>query len=110
EDGKARWLTELFIKPKDDSPNFSPKYDNWRRRTKVPILILNATSLNTGHVWQFTASWMGEPPGIINTAIDGNERLRRMYYSDAPPAHRRVRLGHAVAASAGVPGLFEPLV
>jgi predicted acylesterase/phospholipase RssA len=109
EQSRPRWLNELFIKPRGEPDTFAPKYDNWRRQAKAPILILNATSLNTGHVWQFTASWMGEPPGIINTAIDGNERLRRMYYSEAPPAHRRIRLGHAVAASACVPGLFEPL-
>jgi hypothetical protein len=107
---QPRWLTELFIKPKSEPENFSPKYDNWRRQAKVPILFLNATTLNTGHVWQYTPSWMGEPPGSITTAIDGNEWLRRMYYSEAPSLHRRVRLGHAVAASACVPGLFEPLV
>lgn len=105
-----RWLNNLFIKPKGECEEFAPKYDNWRRRAKAPILILNATTLNTGHVWQFTASWMGEPPGDINTAIDGNERLRRLYYDEAPPAHRQIRFGHAVAASACVPGLFEPLV
>jgi hypothetical protein len=33
-----------------------------------------------------------------------------MYYGDAPPPHNRIRLGHAVAASACVPGLFEPIV
>jgi predicted acylesterase/phospholipase RssA len=110
EGNGPRWLNDLFIKPKGEPENFAPKYDNWRRRTKVPILVLNATTLNTGHVWQFTASWMGEPPGDINTAIDGNERLRRMYYTEAPPAHQGIRLGHAVAASACVPGLFEPLV
>jgi predicted acylesterase/phospholipase RssA len=32
-----------------------------------------------------------------------------MYYAEAPAAHRCVRLGHAVAASSCVPGLFEPL-
>jgi predicted acylesterase/phospholipase RssA len=108
EGDQPRWLNDLFIKPPGE-PEFKPKYDNWRRQAKVPILILNATTLNTGHVWQFTASWMGEPPGDINTAIDGNERLRRMYYPEAPQPHKQVRLGHAVAASACVPGLFEPL-
>ncbi|HEY1336062.1 MAG TPA: hypothetical protein VGF59_01065, partial [Bryobacteraceae bacterium] len=42
--------------------------------------------------------------------IDGNDRLRRMYYEEAPPQYRRMRLGQAVAASACVPGLFDPLV
>jgi hypothetical protein len=109
EGNEPRWFNKLFITPKGGPANFAPKYDNWLRQAKVPILILNSTTLNTGHIWQFTASWMGEPPGDINTAIDGNERLRRMYYDEAPPPHRKVRLGHAVAASACVPGLFDPL-
>jgi predicted acylesterase/phospholipase RssA len=110
EEQHPRWLNDLYIEPKGEGELFSPKYDNWRRSAKVPILILNATSLNTGHNWQFTASWMGEPPSGIDTAIDANYRLRRMYYEDAPAPHDRIRLGHAVAASACVPGLFEPIV
>jgi predicted acylesterase/phospholipase RssA len=108
EDDKIRCLNQLRIKPAG-TIDFEPKYDNYTRKNKVPILVLNATSLNTGHVWQFTASWMGEPPGDIDAAIDGNERLRRMYYYDAPKGHRGISLGHAVAASTCVPGLFEPL-
>jgi predicted acylesterase/phospholipase RssA len=110
EETQERWLNDLFIKPKGEGEQFAPKHDNWRRRTKVPILILNATALNTGHNWQFTASWMGEPPSSIDTAIDANYRLRRMYYGDAPAPHNKIRLGQAVAASACVPGLFEPIV
>jgi hypothetical protein len=110
EGKQPRWLNDLFIQPKGEDKNFAPKHDNWRRASKVPVLILNATTLNTGHNWQFTASWMGEPPVAINTEIDGNYRLRRMYYEDAPSDHQQIRLGHAVAASACVPGLFEPMV
>jgi predicted acylesterase/phospholipase RssA len=109
ENHSARWLNELLIVPKGEDKNlFRPKDHNWRRSNKVPILILNATALNTGHNWQFTATWMGEPPGTIDT-IDANYRLRRMYYGDAPEGNRKVRLGHAVAASACVPGIFEPI-
>lgn len=112
--GKSkRWLNQMRIQPlsADGRPaeDFQPKYQNWGRYAKVPILVLNATALNTGHNWQFTATWMGEPPVGINTATDGNERLRRMYYWQAPPKYRDVRLGDAVAASACVPGAFEPL-
>lgn len=106
---RERVLKDLFIRPKDAAEDFRPKDHNWRRVDKVPILVLNATSLNTGHNWQFTASWMGEPPAGIAAHVDANSRLRRLYHKDAPPAHRSLRLGHAVAASAGVPGLFEPL-
>ena len=52
---------------------------------------------------------MGEPPGDINVAIDNNERLRRMYYQEAPPGHQKMRLGYAVGSSACVPGVFTPL-
>ena len=113
-EGKERWLNDLCITPlrDDGTPHieFKPKYDNWHRRNKVPVLILNATTLNTGHNWQFTASWMGESPVSIDPEVDANERLRRMYYAEAPEAHRRVRLGQAVGASSCVPGLFEPIV
>jgi hypothetical protein len=109
EQNKNRWLNELMIQPKGEPPGFAPKNHNWRRRARVPTLVINATTLNTGHNWQFTASWMGEPPGGINTEIDANYRLRRFYYDEAPPAHQRIRLGHAVAASSCVPSLFEPL-
>ena len=109
EGGKPRWLNELIIQPDGEDPDFHPKNDNWRRAAKVPMLILNATTLNTGHNWQFTATWMGEPPSSIDSEVDGNYRLRRMYYEQAPGDHKQIRLGHAVAASSCVPGLFEPL-
>jgi len=90
---------------------FKPKFSNWRRRAKVPILLLNTTSLNSGHNWHFTASWMGEPPGLTGQEVDMNERYRRLYYGDAPTDElRNYPLGYAVAASAGVPALFDPLV
>jgi hypothetical protein len=52
---------------------------------------------------------MGEAAAGIDSEIDGNDRLRRMYYSEAPKDYQKVRLGQAVGASAAVPGLFEPL-
>ena len=103
------YLDDLKIKPLGSIPDFSPKLHNWGRRVKVPILVINATTLNTGHPWQFTATWMGEPPGSIDTAIDANERFRRMYYDEAPQPFRRFPLGRAVAASSCVPGLFDPV-
>ena len=119
-EGEAeRWLNDLFVEPVARDPEtgelqpeagFSPKAHNWRRGNKVPILILNATSLNTGHTWQFTASWMGEAASATAGQIDKNDLLQRCYYCEAPDGHRSLRLGHAVAASACVPGLFDPLV
>jgi predicted acylesterase/phospholipase RssA len=108
---RPRWFNDLYVKPAGEASNFHPKYDNWRRSAKAPILSINATTLNTGHNWQFTASWMGEPPVGIETDVDASDRLRRMYYWQAKAAGKdKVRLGDAVSASACVPGLFEPLV
>ncbi len=110
---EPRTMPELLVKPADqpDSHPFKPKFSNWRRRAKVPVLLLNTTSLNSGHSWHFTGRWMGEPPGSIGTEIDVNERYRRLWYEQAPKdQHKNYRLGYAVAASSCVPGLFEPLV
>jgi predicted acylesterase/phospholipase RssA len=105
-----RYLRDLMIQP-FGSEDFRPRYDNWRRRSKVPVLVLNATTLNTCHNWQFTASYMGEPPARgIDSEIDANDRLRRVYHEDLPGEFGGLRLGHAVAASACVPGLFDPLM
>jgi predicted acylesterase/phospholipase RssA len=112
-EGKPILMHNLRIRPADISEGdiFNVKTENWNRRNKVPMLVLNATSLNTAHLWQFTASWMGEPPGNIRQDVDAKQRLRRMYYHEAPvPYKNNVRLGHAVGASSCVPVLFEPLM
>ncbi len=109
---RPRPMSGLLINPagEADPPHFKPKFSNWRRRAKVPVLLLNTTSLNSGHNWQFTASWMGETPGLVGGEVDANARYRRLYYRQAPLAGlREYRLGYAVAASACVPGLFDPL-
>jgi predicted acylesterase/phospholipase RssA len=110
---EPRTMPELLVTPADQPDNqpFKPKFSNWRRRAKVPVLLLNTTSLNSGHSWHFTGRWMGEPPGSIGTDIDVNERYRRLWYEQAPKdEHKNYRLGYAVAASSCVPGLFAPLV
>ena len=101
---------KIFPKgPQGPDTRFDPKVSNWRRKAKAPILILNATTLNTGHAWQYTASFMGESPWSIDPNIDGTSRLRRFYHDRAPPAYQSMPLSKAVVASACVPGLFEPL-
>lgn len=107
--GQPWRMTDMFVTPLGSEDGFSLRYHNWQRQTKVPVLVLNATTLNTGHSWQFTASWMGEPPVGIDEQVDASRRLRRVYYRDAPEGHREPRLGKAVAASACVPGLFPPV-
>lgn len=103
------FMRDLMIKPKD-APDFSISQQNWERTNKIPQIILNATCLNTGHNWQFTASWMGEPPTYLSKDFDVKERLRRMYYKDAPEGYTAFPIGNAVAASSCVPVMFEPLV
>jgi predicted acylesterase/phospholipase RssA len=97
---------------------------------KIPVLTINATCLNTGHPWEFTSSWVGEPsltdPQMRR--IDTHRRLERLRFdatdADAAMQPRRLSeeqqrrrrnkmtqllLGDAVAASACVPGIFAPL-
>ncbi|WP_348799658.1 patatin-like phospholipase family protein [Flavobacterium adhaerens] len=103
------YMNDLFITPFGEE-TFRLNDDNWKRINKIPQLILNATVVNTGHNWQFTASWMGEPPTYISDEFDVKPRLRRMYYENAPEQYQKFRLGYAVAASSCVPVLFQPLV
>ncbi|PJJ07364.1 putative acylesterase/phospholipase RssA [Flavobacterium sp. 1] len=109
KDSLPIFMNDLFINPFGDE-SFKLNDDNWKRINKVPQLILNATAVNTGHNWQFTASWMGEPPTFISDEFDVKPRLRRMYYENAPEQYQKFRLGYAVAASSCVPVLFQPLV
>lgn len=101
-------MRELKIYP-PGSPHFFPRTDNANRQAKVPILILNATTLNTGRNWHFTAQTMGEP---ASDGIDAKViRLRRPRpsYNAMVKRQQDFPLGHAVAASACVPALFHPL-
>ena len=104
------FMNDLMIKP--NGKPYSPNQENWKHENKVPIIILNATSLNTGHAWQFTSTWMGESPAYINDEYDALPHLRRMYYWEAPTSgvnFNNIKLSRAVAASAGVPGVFAPV-
>ncbi|QSA97882.1 patatin-like phospholipase family protein [Methylococcus sp. EFPC2] len=96
--------------------DFYPRTDNVGRSAKVPVLILNATTLNTGRNWQFTAQTMGEPDLRTRAAAHADDtdtkplRLRRAdSYAGLVPYQADFPLGHAVGASACVPGLFHPL-
>jgi len=111
-EGVARTMPELRIQPKGEetAQPFKPNFSNWLRRAKVPAIVLNSTSLNSGHNWQFTAQTMGEPASSISGEIDVNTRYRHQSYQNAPTHDlQHYRLGYAVAASACVPGMFEPL-
>lgn len=104
-------MQELKIFPVDGGRDFHPRDDNAGRKAKVPILILNATTLNSGRNWHFTAQTMGEPRTPEKDEIDKKAiRLRRPRPSYASMVNRQqdFALGHAVAASACVPGIFPP--
>jgi len=109
-------MADLLITPKGVDGEFKPTNEtvgNPARQCKVPVLVLNATSLNSGHNWIFTATSMGEvPPRNLNFRdIDKRDRYRRVRYDEIDARLRKpsFRLGNAVAASAGVPGLFPPM-
>ena len=107
------YMSDLLINPKgvDSFHPFDKDFGNISRRCKVPVLILNATSLNSGHNWYFTARSMGEvPPRNLNFRdIDKKDRYRRVRYDEITTRPKYFKLGAAVAASAGVPGLFPPI-
>jgi len=107
------FLHALRFTPKDHdvaltgSQDFQPDRHNWLRANKVPGLVLNATTVNTGRGWQFTPTWMGESPWALNEGADNMERLQWAWYE--PDAGWQIPLARAVAASAAVPGIFAPL-
>jgi NTE family protein len=113
-------VQELPVAPAGDS-SFKFPGSNDTRAAKVPALLINATSLNSGHNWRFEAIRMGEslpedPLGAeIVEEVDKNLWLRPGYFCPErgepgiPHEQRDFPLGLAVAASACVPGVFQPL-
>jgi hypothetical protein len=106
-------MRDLVIHP-FGGKEFSLRRDNTRRQAKVPMLIINATTLNTGRNFQFTAIDMGERfPLGQSLHYDKNPILQSFRYDELPAdvdeKYRDVPLGVAVAASACVPGIFHPL-
>ena len=107
------YMDELPFDPKDHDPRltgstrFQAGKHNWLRANKVPALVINATTVNTGRGWQFTPTWMGESPWALNEGADNIERLEWANYNQK--AGWRMRLARAVAASACVPFVFAPV-
>ena len=110
-------LSELRIQPLGEPAPFNPRVQNRDRRAKVPALIINATTLNSGRNWQFSAVDAGEhePDTYLERAqVDEYDKsvLFKAFRYDAdglPEKYRRIPLSVAVAASASVPGIFPPL-
>ncbi len=109
-------MRDLLIAPKGFEGRFDPDVENPKRNAPVPILLLEATTLNTGHNWRFEAMYMGEPPrqGTADQSaredVDKNAILQRTKWDDLPEACRDFPLGGAVASSACFPGGFPPMV
>ncbi len=107
-------MTDLHISPKGNQA-FHPykgAQTNQQRKNKVPVLVINSTSLNSGHDWVFTGSGMGEIPPRNNTFYDIDKKDRYSYSRYEEITSRDTAgfsVGSAVAASAGVPGLFPPM-
>jgi NTE family protein len=125
-------LRDLKIFPKGEKPEDSGAYtdvdaynDDPHNAFKIPVLILNATTLNTGHNWQFTASYAGEPAvrvfrcvtaeGRSLEKVDSTPAFPRLRYDDRSLPEKvkkklsALTLGDAVASSACVPMLFQPM-
>jgi NTE family protein len=107
--GRRVRMTDLLVQPAGAAEPFRPVMHNEPRTAKVPMIYLNATSLNTGRHWIFTPTWMGERMGNAHPEADVNAVLRGFYYSDASDKYRALPLSVTVAASAAVPGLFPPM-
>ncbi|MDD2367649.1 MAG: patatin-like phospholipase family protein [Sulfuricurvum sp.] len=105
-------MNGLYICPKvgkDKKESFKPHFNNFELKNKVPILVINATSLNNGHNWRFTASGMGEVPHMYDMTVDKNKIYEYARYEDFPSEFQKVSIGKAVAASSAVPALFDPI-
>lgn len=124
-------LKDIHIHPERQA--VKAKAYNKTNEFKIPILVINATCLNTGHPWHFTGAYIGEPAQRRKfiQAVDSNFRFPMLgfdgFYCDddsgkktAPSekkalSDRQIRklnsitLADAVAASAAVPGIFPPL-
>lgn len=110
-----KYMNELIITPKDHKnkkEGFRPRFNNWNRKNKVPILVINATNLNSGHTWQFQATKMGEPDYMNDQEIDKNNRFDWVRYSSKGllKSFKNYPIGQAVACSSAVPVLFTPIV
>lgn len=118
-------LKDIHITPRaagsyvNEAGKFSLKQYNENEAFKIPVLTINATCLNTGHPWEFTGSWVGEPKREAMYSREQNSSiiLPQLRFDDRDGAvdswqiatMNKIKLSDAVAASAAVPGIFPPL-
>lgn len=103
-------LTDLLITPRGMAPDFNVRAYNKTADYKIPILKINATSLNSGARWTFTATDLGEEPP--EPRIDTIKLQDRITYRTATPEQKKklsqIGVAGAVASSACVPAIFTP--
>jgi NTE family protein len=111
-------MSNLLVRPLDDAGDpidgFEPLgSENDARDAPVPVLVINATTLNNGHRFSFEAAYVGEHAITLprEVDVDKNRRLARVRYSeiDDKDLVERFTVGFAVSASAAFPGGLAPL-
>ncbi len=116
KDSRAIYLKDLKIHPPGTENGFDVRAYNDSADYKIPMLSINATILNTGEHWKFTATSAG-----VSSKPQASQPLESLsphpqLYFDDPTLTQQQRdklasltLSDAVAASACVPSLFTPL-
>ncbi len=109
------FLHDLPISPIFDSVAVGAEEAAGEHAFSVPKLVLNATALNTGHLFQFTGEFVGE--SRVSSVTGGTSSmpiLKRLSFTDDSLTLtqrinlKAISLGDAVVASCCVPGLLEP--
>ncbi len=111
-------MSELKISPMIDGKNeteFIPEFNNFELEDKIPRIIVNATLLNNGHNWQFTAEGMGENPYMVDETLEKNTLYEFEYYkkieglTEDDYLDKNISIAKAIASSSAVPVLFDPI-
>eukprot|EP00958_Prasinococcus_capsulatus_P016115 scaffold1770_cov375-Prasinococcus_capsulatus_cf.AAC.12 len=130
DDGKCS-LEKLRIQPPDEDPEYLPHEANHHRKAKIPVLLINAACLNSGHrfvfasdaipspchclgeedarYWAYTSpgGWLGE---IIDPEFTSVAQLPPLKYRHlSEEAKKKMSLATAAASSAAVPLIFDPV-
>lgn len=120
-------LKEFWSSEMDKDGDF--KFEQYQQKAeyKIPVLIINATTLNTGNCWQFKAVKVGEKVRPAQypkkPVININTELSQLHFDDSKNSINglkpkflekrkkklsEITLGYAVASSACVPVIFPP--
>jgi NTE family protein len=116
KDARAIYLKDLKIYPPGTKEGFDIRAYNQSADYKIPMLSINATILNTGEHWKFTASSAGvSSKPQVSQPLEQLSPHPQLYFDDPTLTQQQrdklasLTLSDAVAASACVPSLFTPL-